>query len=84
MRQPFILVIVDEDRKIFSTLDPMTDDTPWIDAVVRWQEAGRRVRCFTAPNDLDRKSVAVQYARQTGYQHVEQSVLTPPENQADA
>ena len=43
-----MLVVVDHDNKTFSVEGPMTDDTPWISAVSRAQDAGREVRCFSA------------------------------------
>lgn len=46
--QPFLLVVVDEDKKHFAIKGPMTDDRPWINRVCAAQASGRQVRCFTS------------------------------------
>ena len=46
---PFMLVVVDDDRKTYSVEGPMTDDTLWNSAVCRAQDEGRRVTCDSAP-----------------------------------
>jgi hypothetical protein len=32
--QPFYLIVTDHDRRVFAVEGPMTDDQPWIKAVV--------------------------------------------------
>lgn len=63
---PFLLVVVDDDRKQFAVEGPMIDDAPWNHAVVLAQDAGRQVRCFT-PAQGTREQVADEYGRLYGY-----------------
>lgn len=44
---PFLLLVVDHDKKEFTVEGPMTDDTKWNDAVVAAQDTGRQVNCHT-------------------------------------
>ena len=48
---PFFLAIVDKDRSMAALEGPMSDDTPWIDAVCRAQERGKAVRCYSVGGD---------------------------------
>lgn len=45
---PFFLVLVDDRKKLFTVLGPMTDDTPWNTRVCQAQDRGEHLRCFTA------------------------------------
>jgi hypothetical protein len=50
--EPFLLVLKDEDKGIFTVVGPMTDDTPWIDRISKAQERKRQVTCYTADRGL--------------------------------
>jgi hypothetical protein len=39
------LIVIDEDRKLFTVEGPVADDQTWNSAVVAAQQAGRRIRC---------------------------------------
>jgi hypothetical protein len=39
------LIVIDEDRKLFTVEGPMADDQPWNSAVAAAQQDGRRIRC---------------------------------------
>jgi hypothetical protein len=41
--EPFLLVVVDDDRHVFSVAGPMTDDTAWNKRVSDAQDRGRRI-----------------------------------------
>jgi len=72
---PFLLVVVDEEKKEFTVEGPMVDDTNWNNGVYHAQKAGRRVRCFTPSGD--RQSV-IRYEERQGYRFVpEGSILSP-------
>ena len=43
---PFLLVVMDHDKREFAVEGPMLDDTPWINAVVAAQVRGKNIRCF--------------------------------------
>jgi hypothetical protein len=64
MLKSFILVVMDHDNKTFSVEGPMLDDRPWNTAVCAAQDAGRRITCFSASDDLNVDSVSDQIARQ--------------------
>lgn len=51
MVNPFLLVVVDHDKKTYSVHGPMKDDTAWNEAVCAAQDAGRYVQCFATPSE---------------------------------
>ena len=73
--EPFYKVVVDEDRKCFWILGPMTDDRPLLDQLYAIKQTGRNVRFFTSPTSTPKQETASQYASQTGFQYVEDFVL---------
>jgi hypothetical protein len=52
MPDPFLLVVIDDEKREFVVEGPMMDDTPWINAIVAAQDKGRKVRCFN-PGNMD-------------------------------
>ena len=68
--EPFLLVIKDEDKKVFSIEGPMSDDRPWNTRVCAAQDEGRMVRCFAA-NGMDRQEVTRRMKAQFGYEEVD-------------
>jgi hypothetical protein len=60
----FTMVVLDEDRKTFETMS-MTDDRMLNERVVKAQEAGRTVRCFSAESSdqADRYLTSKGYAQ---------------------
>jgi hypothetical protein len=52
--EPFFLVIVDRNKRIFSVEGPMTDDTEWAKAVVAAQKTGREIHCSSGPGPRSR------------------------------
>lgn len=61
--EPFLLVLKDEDKGIFTVVGPMTDDTPWIDRISKAQERKRQVTCYTADRALSRAEVIANAER---------------------
>jgi hypothetical protein len=55
--EPFYLVIVDDDRHLFSVQGPMSDDTSWNNRVYQAQERGRPIRCYTPGRGQTRDQV---------------------------
>jgi hypothetical protein len=55
--EPFHLVVVDDDRRLFSVVGPMTDDTDWNRRVCDAQDKGRQVRCYTPGRGRTREQV---------------------------
>jgi hypothetical protein len=74
--EPFLLVVVDHDKKVFSIGGPMEDDRPWNDAVAAAQEKGRSVNCFPPSSRASRETVAEEMQIEFGYSEAK-SILTP-------
>lgn len=77
MKKTFLLVIKDDDARVFSVEGPMLDDTPWINRVVAAQKSGRSVRCETPSASLSKAEVVAQMKATFGYAEVD-SVSLPP------
>ncbi len=69
--EPFWLVLYDDDRKIFTVVGPMTDDTPWIDRISKAQAQRRQIGCSNlgARSDGQAISEAQQFLGHR-YRHV--------------
>ena len=71
---PFVLIVADHDKRIFSVEGPMIDDNPWSKPVVDAQESGKRqINCFV-PGGPARHNVEIaaeQYEQEYGYKRVE-------------
>ena len=55
--KPFLLVVTDRDTNAITIEGPMTDDTPWTNAVRAAHDAGRKVSCHK-PGPGTREEVA--------------------------
>ena len=61
MVKPFFLVVTDGDHHRFTVEGPMSDDTRWVDAVVREQGKQKAINCHsTSGTSVD--AVAATYA----------------------
>lgn len=49
--EQFLLVVVDDDKKVFSVEGPMTNDTSWNENICSAQKSGRNVRCFSSKSN---------------------------------
>lgn len=58
---PFFLIVIDHDRKQYSIEGPMTNDIPWIEAVMK-ARPDRDLSCHT-PGPGDRKNLQVSAAQ---------------------
>jgi hypothetical protein len=63
----FLLVLVDEDQKLFNVLGPITDDDEWNAKIVDLQKSGRNARCFSSGVERSVEELAALYSRQTGF-----------------
>lgn len=72
--EPFLLVIVDDDRRVFSVVGPMSDDTDWNKRVCDAQDRGRGVRCYT-PGRSQTREQAISAAEQMGLKYTSDVVL---------
>jgi len=75
---PFHLVIVDDDNKVFNIEGPMIDDDPWNWQIVELQKKSRKVRCFSRRGSKD--SIVREISRSTRYSFTDQSILSEPED----
>src|SRR3546814_14824606 len=72
--EPFVLIVADHDRRVFSVEGPMVDDNPWSKPVVDAQDGGKRhINCFVpgGPSRTDVETAAREYQREYGYARVE-------------
>ena len=63
--EPFLLVIVDDDRHVFSVAGPMTDDSAWNKRVSDAKYRGRRIRCYT-PGRSETRDQVIRAAEEMG------------------
>ena len=60
--QPFFLIVIDEDRGVFSVEGPMTDGRPWQSAARKAREhQHRRIVCGATGRDRD--ALAAKFRR---------------------
>jgi len=71
--EPFLLVIVDDDRHVFSVPGPMTDDTAWNKRVSDDQDRGRQIRCYT-PGRSETRDQVISAAEEMGLTHASDSL----------
>src|SRR3546814_5390211 len=67
--EPFVLIVADHDRRVFSVEGPMVDDNPWSKPVVDAQDGGKRhINCFVpgGPSRTDVETAAREYQREYG------------------
>ena len=75
--EPFFLIVADFDRRHFCVEGPMTDDGPWKRAAGRAaQEHERRVVC--GPASSDRRSLSLEYQRESGFGGVPPGTILRP------
>jgi hypothetical protein len=60
-RRPFFLIVIDEDRGVFSVEGPIADDRPWQSAARKAREQRRRIVC--GPTAEDRELLAAEFRR---------------------
>lgn len=60
--KPFLLIVTDRDTNEVTIEGPMTDDTPWTDAVRAAHDAGRQVSCHK-PGPGTREEVAQRVSK---------------------
>ena len=65
--QSFLKFIVDDEKRVFNIVGPITDDTNWVKRIVELQKRGRRIRGFTSQSTESIDSLADSYSKQTGY-----------------
>jgi hypothetical protein len=65
----FLLVVVDEDEKVFNIVGPMTDDSEWNAKIVELQKSGRNVRCSSTVTERSVAELSELYSRQTGFRY---------------
>jgi hypothetical protein len=57
--RPFFLIVIDEDRGVFSVEGPMTDDRPWQSAARKARDDERHVVC--GPAGAERDAIAAEF-----------------------
>jgi hypothetical protein len=77
-RPLFLLVVVDEDKKVFNIVGPITDDTEWNVKIVELQKSGRNVRCFSSTPERSVAELSKLYSGQTGFTYSETLITNLP------
>lgn len=80
--EPFYLVLIDREKKIFNIVGPMVDDRDWNKRITQTQSQGRNVGCFTWENRTDSKDqIIVGYKKQySEYQFSDTLITNEPED----
>jgi len=73
-KEPFYLFIVDHDKKEFTEIGPMDDDTIWNDRVVKAQEQGRNINCSSFVTKNISKSIE-EYKLQMNYKYTSHLII---------
>lgn len=78
-REPWGLIIVDEDRKKYAFTGVIIDDSPWNVRVVEEQKKGRNIRCFSHEPSNDHKLREWESREDVTLTSIE-DILSPPED----
>jgi len=78
--EPFYLVLVDHDSKMFNVIGPIVDDTKWNNKIVELQHTGRNINCFDVPGSESVNDTINSYSRQTGYSFSQELIISIPED----
>jgi len=78
--EPFWFIVKDDERREFSVVGPITDDSGWTERVARAQDAGRRVRCETGHQRRTRDQVIDSVTKSLGLKYVDQVDLGWPDD----
>ena len=60
---PFFLIVIDEDRGVFSVEGPMIDDRPWQSAARKARDQQHRIVCGPAGPDRDKIAAEFRHKR---------------------
>lgn len=78
-REPWGLIIVDEDQKKYAFTGVITDDGPWTERVCKERERGRNIRCFDHEQGNDRD--LPEWESRLGLSRTTvEDILLPPED----
>ena len=79
---PFYLVLVDHDNKVFNVVGPMSDDTDWNKDIAELQRTGRKTNCFSVPGSELLNNIINSCSRQTGYNFSQKLIAPIPEDRS--
>ncbi len=72
----FLLALLDEDKKVFTVVGPMTDDTTWNHRASEAQKHGRNVKFYGPLNKgVTKEQLIIETRTHTGYSYTEDSIL---------
>lgn len=78
------LVFMDEDKKLFNVVGPMTDEGDWNKKIVELQKSGRHVRYVSITNEHTAPAIGALYSRQTGFTYSAALLVEPPFDESSA
>lgn len=68
----FLLIIVDQDMRVFNLVGPMSDDTDWNHLVSEARKKGRDVRIEASPDlTLTRDEIIAEIRKRLNYEYAE-------------
>jgi hypothetical protein len=74
--EPFLIVVADYDRKMFTVSTPLTDGTWEITHVCEEQRKGRAINCHTVPAAVGARERTIDDFRAKGFAYSEMSLLS--------
>ena len=79
-KSKFFLIVIDEDRKLFTVEGPLTDDQPFKNAIEAAKHEGRTVRCCNI-GSTSRADAIAEWQRHYGrhYRLIGDGCIVSPE-----
>ena len=78
--EPFYLIMVDHDKKMYNVIGPISDDSDWNKKIVELQNKNRKVNCFSVSGSKSFENIISSYSEQTSYVFSQQLIFTAPED----
>jgi hypothetical protein len=75
-KRPFFLIVIDEDRDVFSIEGPMTDDQPWQPAARKTRDDERHVVCAVRLAQIETRS-PLSFAASASWRAVIPTICRP-------
>ena len=79
MAKTEFMVVIDDNRHVFSVHGPMDDDMDLTRRVEACQRNGRRVRCFSVDDFGTKEEVIAAYREEIAYELVDDSLVLEAE-----
>lgn len=81
--EPFYLVIIDEDSRVFNVVGPLQNDKEWNKKIAEMQKRGRKIKCFSHPGTYSRHSIIKEISESRGYTFSDRLIIVEPEDKSE-